>query len=72
MSDALVIIEQKQIIPNILYFHRVTCDWLETIKFNVWEYVCYSFLLKTSIYIFMSYPYYKERLWLQYKTKDLL
>lgn len=49
MSDALVIIEQKQIIPNILYFHRVTCDWLETIEFNVWEYVCYSFLLKTSI-----------------------
>lgn len=49
MSDALVIIEQKQIVPNILYCHRVTCDWLETIKFNVWEYVCYSFLLKTSI-----------------------
>lgn len=62
MSDALVIVEQKQIVPNILYFHRVTGDWLEAIKFNVWGYVCYSFLLKTSISIFMSYPYYKETL----------
>ena len=72
MSDTLVIVEQKEIIPNILSFHRVTGDWLEAIKLNVWGYACYSFLLKTSISIFMSYPYYKDRLWLKYKTKDLL
>lgn len=52
MSDALVIIEQKQIIPNILYFHTEFTHWLETIEVQCVEYVCYSFFLR-QVYTFL-------------------
>lgn len=52
MSDTLVIIEQQQIIPNILEFHRVACYWSKTVMFHGWGYV-YTIPLKKIISIFM-------------------